>query len=774
MKDIIGQQINAFTFCCKTEDMKFYSIDKYTVSLNQILFATKNCEKIGLFKSDYLMHELEITYIDDLCISFKIFGIEGYNILRNPITVEISKEKIEIVCSQQLKYFLRKKFINPKIFCSCGSISEVTIRNINSHIHHNFVINDSEEIRYLDELQIGVVIKNHDEKNYLKTIFSSPQDFDINFNYYFRFGESGKELCGLFNIFDDSVSTRKYITYEFIDYENFGKKLNYFGASGKGKSITLIGALKYSVNHKKIGTLYINCKTLKVLLEKLHFSRVRQIFVDEILFLFYENYDKYLICLKKIKFFNLLNETSFWPLIDLILEECSNLDKKFIIGFDQYNDSIDPDNYLDNLEEKYLNANFKFIVISSMNETDVRQYKLNLLFEKNNSENIYELNSVCDNFKTDFNKDELIIFNKLGKTFKAYNEIQLIQDKNELKNYLNEKKKKYLFKIISFYKNGKQKLKFDKKLTEEEIMNISDNLYLNLLSFKISYKYSMSDMTKIIDFIPFKYFDINESYGHYTVLTSFPLINEILDDIFRYIIVNRSFNAFKQLSNNKGSAFSSLFEYKVRYNFYPPIKGEIDYFSNFIIHEAISMEVIIPKEKEKNEPKFIQKLELNKSYLVEQKQFGGKSLDFLIIHMSENPEVFGFQVSTYKPHIFPSLEKTYKILLERLKLSFKIDINEDNAYFGYIFDYSRIGDQLYQSMLTNCKKNGMKYSFFDADSNTLFDDKYIKTKNIYDIVGKPKMKKNNIKINYFYDSNIESFNPINKLNGGQISTIINV
>ena len=157
-----------------------------------------------------------------------------------------------------------------------------------------------------------------------------------------------------------------------------------------------------------------------------------------------------------------MNETSFWPLIDLILEECSNLDKKFIIGFDQYNDSIDPDNYLDNLEEKYLNANFKFIVISSMNETDVRQYKLNLLFEKNNSENIYELNSVCDNFKTDFNKDELIIFNKLGKTFKAYNEIQLIQDKNELKNYLNEKKKNIYLKLFLFIKTVKKRINLTK------------------------------------------------------------------------------------------------------------------------------------------------------------------------------------------------------------------------------------------------------------------------------------------------------------------------
>ena len=317
--------------------------------------------------------------------------------------------------------------------------------------------------------------------------------------------------------------------------------------------------------------------------------------------------------------------------------------------------------------------------------------------------------------------------------------------------------------MISFYENNKRK--YNPNLSKEEILNVSEDVYAKFLSFKINYKYSKNEMIKIIDFIPFKLFYVSEEKGVYIVTAAFPLIKEIIDDIFKYIILEKNFHVFQSLSNNKGSAYSSLFEYKVRYNFYPPIKGEIDYFSNFIIHEAISMEVIIPKEKEKNEPRFIQKLELNKSYLVEQKQFGGKSLDFLIIHMSENPEIFGFQVSTYKPQIFPSLEKTYKILLERLKLSFKIDINEDNAYFGYIFDYSRIGDQLYQSMLTNCKKNGMKYSFFDADSNTLFDDKYIKTKNIYDIVGKPKMKKNNIKINNFYDSNIESFNPINKLNG---------
>ena len=159
------------------------------------------------------------------------------------------------------------------------------------------------------------------------------------------------------------------------------------------------------------------------------------------------------------------------------------------------------------------------------------------------------------------------------------------------------------------------------------------------------------------------------------------------------------------------------------------------------------MEVIIPKKTDKKEPKFIQKLDPHKSYLIEQKQFGGKDLDFLIIHMSENPEVFGFQVSTYKTDIFTSLQKTYESLIHTLKISFDINLNENTVYFGYIFDYSRLNDPLYIWMLRTCKLNNMKYSFFNTDNNTLYLDKGIKTNNIYDIVGKPI---NNINTNIKY------------------------
>lgn len=780
--NIPGKQKNNFTFCEKTEEMIISSIDKNTsISLKQILLATSKCNEIGAFKSDYLsnyyLENLEITYIDHNSISFKIFGNIGDHILRNPLVVEISGKQIEIVCSAQLNYFLKKSFLNPTILCSCGKKSEVTIRNLNAHINHEYCIIDLEDIKPLEEIQLSLIIINH-RKDYLKETFKSPQEFETNFNYYFKFRENKKELNGFFNIFDDLNSTRFYISYEFIDIESFGQKLTYFGASGKGKSITLIGALKYYVDHKEIGTLYINCKTLKVLFEKQQITTLKRIIVDEILYLFYENYDNYLSCFQKIKSFNFLSSTSFWTLIELILEECTNINKSFIVGFDQYNNSIDPNNNLNDLEDKYLknNKKFKFIVISSMNETDVRQQKLNLLFGENITEKVFELDYICDNFQTNFNKEELNVFKKLGKTFKVYNEINLIENKSEINSYLEEKKKKYLYKIISFYKNESKKGKYNSQLSEEEIMDISNDFYVKFLLFKINYKYSKSEIMKIVDYIPFRIFNITQKNGRYTVISSFPLINEILDDIYRYIILKRDFNAFKLLNNNRGSAFSTLFEYKVRYNFYPIIKGVIHYFKNFDIEECVTMEVFIPKEKSKKEAKFIQKLEKGKSYLVEQKQFGGKDLDFLIIHMSENPEIFGFQVSTYKPKpkIFTSLDKTYKILIERLNSSFELIINENNAYFGYIFDFSRINDHEYGPMLTNCNKKKIKYSFFDTETNTIYNEKYKQSNDIYDIVGKVKMEKiiNQIKSNH--DIDIENFNPITKLNSGQISTIINI
>ena len=296
--------------------------------------------------------------------------------------------------------------------------------------------------------------------------------------------EKGKKLTGPFNIFDDDESNRNLIAKEFIKNKDFGKKRCYFGVSGKGKSITLIGALKYLTSHDKIGTLYINCKTLKNLLDKQEYKLIKNILIDEILFLFYNNYNNYIECYKNIMKFNYDGCKNFWTIINIIIDECSKINKKFIIGFDQYSDKIDDKKYLNIFEDKYLNNNkkFKFIVISSMNETDVRKQKMDYLFEENRERNIFEIDNLCQNFNTNFDQNELDAFTKLGKTFKAYNEIQLIENKTEISNYINEKKRKYLFKLFRFYKEDKNE-KFNPSLTEETIIKNSNSIYENCYHF---------------------------------------------------------------------------------------------------------------------------------------------------------------------------------------------------------------------------------------------------------------------------------------------------
>ena len=516
MADYMGDKEveNMFTLAPKTEEMIIVSFDKLKISLKDILNRTQNCNEECVLNFGNI--NLKINYIDEISISFTICGKKGYCILRTPLKVTISEKEIELVCKEQLEFYL-KEYKNPRIQCSCGKRTDVTIRYIHSHINHNFAIIDSEEIKELSEIELELTISKI-KNRFLKKIFSSPQEFEKNFNYYFRLRENGNELNGNFNIFDDDKSTRNFIVVEFT-LKEFGKKFNYFGASGKGKSITLIGALKYSVSHIEIGTLYVNCKTLKVLFEKHQFKLITRILTDEIVFLFYKDYDGYQRCFKKIKSFNFLSNTSFWPLIDSILEECSCSNKNHIIGFDQYNESIDLEKQLDNLEKKYLKnkKKFKFIVISSMNETDVRLQKINLLFEQNNIKNVYELDTLCENFKTNFNPNEIDVFKKLGKTFKAFNEIQLISNKEELKEYLKEKKKKYLYKMISFYKNGGKKEKFNINLSEEDIMNTSEDNYIKFFSFKINYKYSKDEILQLIKFIPFRFFNITENNDKYIV-----------------------------------------------------------------------------------------------------------------------------------------------------------------------------------------------------------------------------------------------------------------
>ena len=438
--------MNSFSFFYKTEDMKiFFSKNKY-ITLKDILneinkIKDKNINKITIKKNNYDINFFNITIIT---FSFSIEGIKGINILKKPLIVKISGKEAELVCPEQLHYFLKTNYIDPKIKCIyCSRTINATIRSLNEHNSHNLEIFESNNNIPLkkDELQKKIFNNNI---HFLGHIFDSPKSFEKNYQIYFDI-DNKINLESPFHIYDDEMNSRYFIVNEFYEEISFGKRLNYFGASGKGKSVTLIGALKYENQYDNIGTLYINCKTLKILSVRGLTGLIRNIFCDEIEYLFPNDYEIYLSCFNTIMTFKITDNYSFWSIISSILEECYNIkNKRFIIGFDQYNESNDFNGELNKLEKKYIenniNKNFKFIVISSMNETDIRQQKINYLFDNGTLDNYFELNNIC-HFSSNYSGNELKVLEKLGNSFKAFNEIKLIRNENELEDYLKKKKK---------------------------------------------------------------------------------------------------------------------------------------------------------------------------------------------------------------------------------------------------------------------------------------------------------------------------------------------
>ena len=111
-----------------------------------------------------------------------------------------------------------------------------------------------------------------------------------------------------FPIFENNNPANRCDLVKDISSWEFGVSRTYFGSSGIGKSITLIGALKYGNKYEKLGTFYINCKTLRVLFRDNKIRAIKQILIDEIVFLLRNKYNEYLECCNKVKNFKFKDE----------------------------------------------------------------------------------------------------------------------------------------------------------------------------------------------------------------------------------------------------------------------------------------------------------------------------------------------------------------------------------------------------------------------------------------------------------------------------------
>ena len=206
--------------------------------------------------------------------------------------------------------------------------------------NNKLYIEDYKELSFLDKTEFEKFFENY-TPILMNKIFQNPKDSESNFQNYFKYD---------FLFLDKPFQIHKNEKTNFINnivLPNFGKKQIYFGFPGIGKSISIIEALKYSINHEFISTLYINCKYLNQLIEKWNISKIKQILIAEIPFLFYNNYDGYINCCNKIEEYQYNRLKPFWPLMDFILsiiKNNENKNKKFIIAFDQYKQKNDKEN----------------------------------------------------------------------------------------------------------------------------------------------------------------------------------------------------------------------------------------------------------------------------------------------------------------------------------------------------------------------------------------------------------------------------------------------
>ena len=284
-------------------------------------------------------------------------------------------------------------------------------------------------------------------------IFLKPNDFDIHFSDYFDYYKTFNNLEG-FTFYDNEDEQRQNLVFDFCSKkEIIGNLCIFYGLPGMGKSTTIIKAFKYDYDHTKNGTLYINCKCINYNFVN-NITVMKNIIIDEIPYLFQNEFDKYLKCRNEISNYCSKPYSTFWEVINIIENYCDNKSKNYFFIFDQYKHDIDLNEELFQFNLKVKNKkNFGLIACCSMNDKDVREYKLSNLFgeeiqKKVENMIIIEIEEVVDIsplLKIDNNGKYDKALEKLGKTFKCLNELNDIYyyyNYAQLNIYMEDKKKK--------------------------------------------------------------------------------------------------------------------------------------------------------------------------------------------------------------------------------------------------------------------------------------------------------------------------------------------
>ena len=245
---IVAPNINSFALKEKIEEMVVYETTTMK-DIYQLRNKFKNKSK-QILPSNVKFFEHNNDYY-----SFEIEKIKGYYILNEPIEIIFENHIIEIICEHQVRY-IKEKYKIELIICQDDKTNDYfSFYNLKKHKGHKYTLLSASNYK---------IFKNQEEINeYLKKyfiefighIFKSPTDFEKNYMYYFNYKRKFKNIDFEFPIFENNNSANRFDLVKDISSWEFGVCRTYFGSSGIGKSITLIGALKYGNKYEKLGRL---------------------------------------------------------------------------------------------------------------------------------------------------------------------------------------------------------------------------------------------------------------------------------------------------------------------------------------------------------------------------------------------------------------------------------------------------------------------------------------------------------------------------------------
>ena len=278
-------------------------------------------------------------------------------------------------------------------------------------------------------------------------------------------------------------------------------------------------------------------------------------------------------------------------MIDEIFSYLISKPYKYLIVFDQYNQSIDPNEQIKNiektiLEDKDLSDKFCFCHLSSLNNKDVKQMKIEQLLGITNDDQmiVFEIKKIiCDKSFILPKKEE--IYNKLGRTFKIYNELLDIYEEGKLNDYYIKKKKKIKKNLIDFYNNTNK---------EDELQLLG---MIKLMQFSIDIQYTKEEIKDLVGYIHFKYFDIQQKGDFFIVSYFYPAVEEVMKDIYYSFLFNNK-NFYEKLFTYrliKNGGLGPCFEQIIVCNLTPPNTGYNRLIPNLLINKKKQFLILFQK-----------------------------------------------------------------------------------------------------------------------------------------------------------------------------------